>query len=761
MATLEHRGRDCKAGIAALLTAAIVLAGCTRLSESEGLEPAAPPRGERAAAPGAQPIPGEAEQEAAATPESETGAPTELTPEERYEIFQGTGGVIGRPSRSTALASVAEDGDITLNFVDADIREVLRATLGEILGVNYSVAPDVQGAVTVQSARPVSRDALIPTLGTILRMNGVALVQEGNLYRVEALQGGARANTSIRLGMAGAGAGEAYGIQVVPLQYVGAAQMAEALRPISREGGVLYVDETRNIIMLGGTRFELASLLEAVEIFDVDWLSGMSFGLFRLAYADAATMTEELGSVLGDGGQGVAGGLVKLVPLERLNAVLAVSRQRRYLEQVRQWVARLDTAGSGGGGARQLFIYFVQNGKAADLAEVLNEVFASSAELAARREISQIGEIAPGLEPAEMGAGVTETLTAAEASAAPEAPEVQPPRSPALPAPTNGIRLARESQTRIVADEERNALLISGTQAEYRAVVRALKQLDRRPLEVLIEVTIADVTLSDQLRYGVRWFFESGNHTLTFSNLETGAVTSQFPGLSYVYAVTNAKGVLDLLSSITHVEVISAPQLFVLNNQEAQLQVGDQVPVATRQAVDVSDPNAPIVNSVELRDTGVILNVTPRVNESGLVILEIEQEVSAVRETAASEATVTPTISTRVITTTAAVHSGQTVALGGLIQDNKTNTKVGIPGLSAIPFLGALFRYTTDTITRNELLVLVTPRVIRDQIGAMEMTQELRRRMEDLERLEAKVEPKVDIPEEEGSEEEPEGESPS
>ena len=229
---------------------------------------------------------------------------------------------------------------------------------------------------------------------------------------------------------------------------------------------------------------------------------------------------------------------------------------------------------------------------------------------------------------------------------------------------------------------------------------------------------------------------------MTFSDLESGAVSSTFPGLSYVYSVTNAKSVLELLSSVTDVEVISAPQLLVLNNQEASLQVGAQVPVATQQSVDPDVPDT-IVSNIELKDTGVILHVTPRVNESGLVILEIEQEVSQVSQDSAA-GTLTPTIAKRVITTTAAVHNGQTVALGGLIQDNKTNTKVGVPGLSAIPFLGALFRYTTDTITRSELIVLVTPRVIRDARGAMDITNELRQRVEDLERLEAKIAPKRD-----------------
>lgn len=766
MTIVLGRRRD-RLVLAVMLYAAFtLLAGCTRLSESEGLEPETPPREEAwTEIPGDFPpvepaAPAEADQ-----PTDASSGPATLTPQQRYEIFKGSGAAVGRPRLSKALATVAEDGDITLNFVDADIREVMKATLGGILGLNYAVAPEVQGAVTVQSGRPIPREALLPTLETILRMHGVALVREGAIYSVQPLQNAVRGNTAVRVGMRGAAEGEAYGIQVVPLYYVSATQMAEALRPIAREGGVLHVDESRNVIMLGGTRFELAALMEAVEIFDVNWLSGMSFGLFSLEYADAQTMADELNAILGDGKRGVAGGLVRLVPLERLNAVLAVSRQHRYIQQVQTWVERLDRAGNGyglAGGERELFIYFVQNGKAADLADVLNQVFADQAQaggapLAMRRP----GGLAPGLEPVEIGAApVQPSVPDGDTEAATQEPPPPPTAEPAPPtavATGDGITLAGGGQLRVVADEERNALLISGTPGEYRAVLRTLKQLDRRPLEVLIEVTIADVLLTDQLEYGVRWFFQEGNHGVTLSDLEDGALAPTFPGLNYIYSVTNARVVLDLLSSVTDVEVISAPQLMVLNNMQASLQVGDQVPVATEITQETTVTDAPLRSTVTLRDTGVILKVTPRVNESGLVIMEIEQEVSQVSE-AATAGTITPTISRRIVNTTAAVHSGQTVALGGLIQDNKRNNKVGVPGLSAIPVLGALFRYTKDTITRSELLVLVTPRVIRDERDSQDITNELRRRMEDLERLEAKLAPPKDEFADEEAVWEPEGE---
>lgn len=730
--------------------AVTLTSGCARWTESEGIKPGVPERQEMEAE-GAPP-----EEPAAGREDSEPAAGDAAGARERpqYEIFPGGGGVIGRPRRSLALATVEPGGDITLNFVDADIREVLKATLGGVLGANYVVGPQVQGTITVQSGRPVRREALLPTLETVLRLHGLALIREGATYRVEPLPGAARGNASIRLGMAGASEGDAYGIQVVPLNYVAATQMAETLRPIAREGSVLHIDQTRNLLILGGTRLELGALLEAVEIFDVNWLAGMSFGLFPLEVAQAKTLAGELTEILGDGRE-LLGGMVRVVPVERLNAVLAVSRQPRYLEEIRRWVERLDRVGAGGP-ERQLHIYFVQNGKASDLATVLSDVFGGGEPRPGAVTPVEAGALAPGLEPVEIRTTSTDPAevirqlqqqeaarseSASEQAEATGAPTPLTRPRPEAGARTQGIALSEGAQIRVVADDERNALLIAGTQAEYQSVLRALRQLDRRPLEVLIEATIADVQLSDRLEYGVRWFFQEGNHSVTLTDLASGAVAPGPPGLNYVFDVTNATAVLDLLATVTDVEVISAPQLLVLNNQEALLQVGDQVPVATQQSS--TTPTAPdetpiVTSSIQLRDTGVILRVTPRVNDGGLVIMEIEQEVSQVNQEA-DTGTITPTISKRVINTTVAVESGRTVALGGLIRDSKNNTKVGVPVLSAIPFLGALFRYTTDVADRSELLVLVSPRVITNERESLAVTEELRRRMEDLERLESKL----------------------
>jgi general secretion pathway protein D len=280
--------------------------------------------------------------------------------------------------------------------------------------------------------------------------------------------------------------------------------------------------------------------------------------------------------------------------------------------------------------------------------------------------------------------------------------------------------------------------VILATSAEYRMIEATLKRLDITPLQVLIEVTIAEVGLIDDLRYGLQWFFESGDASATFSSLASGAVASAFPGFSFVFAGSDARVVLNALTEITDVRVISSPQLMVLDNQSARLQVGDQVPIAIQSSVTVNDPDAPIVNSIQFRDTGVILEVTPRVNAGGLVVLDVLQEVSDVVETTTSDID-SPTIQQRFIQSTVAVQSGDTVALGGLIRDRQEESVSGLPLLSEIPILGNLFKTTEVIERRTELLVLITPRVVRNRREALEVTDELRRRLSTLGPLEKEI----------------------
>jgi general secretion pathway protein D len=507
--------------------------------------------------------------------------------------------------------------------------------------------------------------------------------------------------------------------------------MREILEPIADPGSLVRVDSRRNLLILAGSGRELEQLLETVDLFDVDWMAGMSVALFRPDYVQAKTLASELEKVLGTEVEGPLAGLVRFVVIERLNGLLVVTPRREYLAKVATWVERLDR--SGGGVGERLFVYHVQNGKAADLAEVLNQVFEREEEVAAPQ-----AELAPGLEPVLLN---TAPETAAPEQAATRAPgadaivAVPPPASStAVPAPGEGLVLGARSRIRIIADEVNNAMLIMAGPEDYGQVEAAIRQLDIAPLQVLIEATIAEVRLEDQLSQGIEWFVKNslgskkGTSTLDLGASGLAAVT---PGFSYAITDSAAvvRAVLNALATESKAKIISSPSLMVLNNQKATIQVGDQVPITTQQQ-QATTTTSNIVNSIEFRDTGVLLSVTPRVNAGGLVIMEVEQEVSNVAPNAATP--LTPTIQQRKINSTVAVQSGETVVLGGLIRENDNSSDSGVPGLREIPMLGWFFGTSTDELTRTELVVLITPRAVRGAVEARGVTDEFRRKMESL-----------------------------
>ncbi|MEP7247367.1 MAG: type II secretion system protein GspD, partial [Gammaproteobacteria bacterium] len=279
---------------------------------------------------------------------------------------------------------------------------------------------------------------------------------------------------------------------------------------------------------------------------------------------------------------------------------------------------------------------------------------------------------------------------------------------------------------KIVPSEENNSLLILASPSEFGVIEAALKRLDVLPIQVLIEASIAEVTLTDEIKYGLQWSFKGGDGPLVLSESSGGTINAQFPGFSYLFTGrTDIRAVLNAIESLTNVRVLSAPKLMVLNNREASLQVGDQVPIAVQSAISVADGAAPIVNSVQLLDTGVILRVTPRANKSGRVILEVAQEVSDVATTTSSGID-SPTIQQRKISSTVAVRDGDTIALGGLIRESRSNGGGGIPFLRKIPVLGHAFGSTSKVGRRTELIVLMTPHVVRTESESDQVMSDLR-----------------------------------
>lgn len=618
----------------------------------------------------------------------------------------GTDLLTGNAPASRALPGEEDGDEITLNLVNVTIPQAAKTILGEVMELNYSVDGRVQGTVTLQTTKPLSRRALLNALEAVLRENGAALVEQRGVYRILPAAEAARMIAPLETET---GEPQRPGVRshIVALRYVSADEIRSVLASLVPEGAVLRADTARNVIVLSGSDQEIAALKETIAVFDVDWMRGMSFALIPVKASDPAAIARELDTIF-DTKSGPSKGMIRFVPNKRLNAVLVISSKSRYLREAASWIGKLDTLAATS--EAQLHVYQVQNRTASQLAAILQSVYRTEG----------------GEKVAVESGGVAPKLEAAVATSPEGAPEVAP-TAEATEEQLDGNARA-DSGIRVVADDSDNALLIVSTDAEYERMLRVLERVDAMPNQVLLEAVIAEVSLDDDLRFGVRWFFGKNSDHGTFSDAGSGAVSSVFPGFSYFLKADDITVALNALSSVTDVRVLSAPSLMVLDNRTAVLQVGDQVPIVTQSATGVDVPGAPIVNQVELKDTGVILSVTPRVNDSGRVILDIEQEVSSVVKTTTSGID-SPTIRQRKVKTSVATADGEALALGGLIQERENTTKSKVPVLGDVPLLGNAFRSKETSVARTELIIFIRPRVIRDITEARQVTEEFRREL--------------------------------
>lgn len=649
---------------------------------------------------------------------AEVGENTSLRPTRSPVIVEGTGVFAGTSGAAPKAVSQAAGDGYQLNFVDTDIATVAASVLGDALGLPYSVDPQVKGTMTLQAAYALAKDDVLPALEAALNVYGVALVESGGVYQIVPNKEAPRRVSGLR-STADAGA-VGFAIQIVPIKFVGVAEMEKVLRPLAPEGGILRVDESRNLLLIAGSSRELAAMRDVIATFDVNWLAGMSFGLYPVEYVDAKTIADELEKIFGDAKSPIAN-VVRLIPMSRLNSLMVVTHEPSYLKEVESWIKRLDMGVASPG--RRIYVYDVQNGKADDLAGSLSKILSIASADAYTTPKDGMGSRSNlNSSSADSGAsgvgGISNSFSRNAMSSATA-------RDSAQLTPSSSTQDAPGS-LKIVPNVENNALLIYATPAEFFVIEGAMKRLDVVPIQVLIEASLAEVSLTDDLRYGLQWAFEGSTGSVVLSEDSSGSVAQSFPGFSYLFTGRqDIRAVLNALDTVTDVNVISSPKLLVLNNREAELQIGDQVPVTVQSSVSTSGDSSPIVNSVELRDTGVILRITPRVNKSGLVLLDVAQEVSDVVPTTTSNID-SPTIQQRRLSSTVAVRDGETIALGGLIRDSQSRTRGGLPYLQKIPLIGDLFGSTSKNSRRTELIVLITPRVVRSQQESDLMMDDLR-----------------------------------
>ncbi|QIK36677.1 type II secretion system secretin GspD [Caldichromatium japonicum] len=648
-------------------------------------------------------------------------------PPKRAEILQRGSGAFVRKVSPTKVDTAP--GDITLNFDGTDIREVVKVILGDLLRANYVLHPAVQGAVSLQTGRPLRLEDLLPTLETLLRMNNAALVYKDRRYEVVPLANAVQGQVTPQLGNSDRPLPSGYSVQVVPLRYVGAEEMSNILKPLAPEGSIIRVDNLRNLLVIAGTGSEMANLLETIRAFDVDWMAGLSVGLFPLEYAKTKDVAAQLESLLAEEGNNPLKGIFHFIPIESANALLVVSPQARYLEQVQTWIERLDLAEARNDSSERVYVYRVRHSDAESLADTLSQLFGGTGS----KRKSTVGNIAPGLGKATSSTTGT-TSKGTTTTSSDDSTQNQTRQG----ATAHEIELS--STVNIVADSINNSLLIRATPRDYQKILDALKQLDILPLQVLVEATIVEVTLAGNLKYGLQWeLFGPGKEGKSFASFDgtlddakASGIKTMFPGFNWalVSDPNTIKATLSALAGQNLLKVLSSPSVMVMDNQTAKIQVGQEVPIATSQQEGFSTTDR-TYTTISYKDTGVILKVKPRVTPAGLVQMQIEQEVSTVLDQSAS-ALNSPSFKKRTITSSVAVRSNQAVVLGGLIEDSQSDGKQGVPGFHSLPVVGALFGESSKSASRTELLVVLTPKVIANDQDIESVTEDFRKKLQGL-----------------------------
>lgn len=680
------------------------------------------------------------------------------------EIQLGTGKFIDEEAARRRAPEPSGEGQVDFNFENNPIQAVVKAILGDLLQKNYTIAPNVGGNVSFSTAKPIRADQAMAVLEMLLSWTGNTLIYKDGRYTVLQIKDAVQGNLTPQL--ASPKLANGYEVRVFPLRYVSPSEMAKLLTPYAKPTAFINIDTARSMLVLAGTASELSNYAQTIEIFDVDWLKGMSIGVFNLQRVEVATLMPELEKIFGATGESPLAGMFRFVPIERTNSVIAITAQPEYLKQAEEWLHRLDRAGDES--STQLFVYDVKNIKAMDLADYLGQIFLGSSGGGSSGRSDTSGSVAPGLAPATIGnAGAT----AASGSASSRRSSRLSGNSATTKSAssTGSVSSSPDSDIRITSVEESNQLLVMATPAEWDAMQGAIRRLDIAPLQVHIETKILEVTLSGALQYGVKWWFAGlmgEGYGASYENPQgrpypnptdrqrslLGAATTPVAAGSNIFAsYLNSKFqvALSALQNDGQAKVLSAPSLVVMNNQEAQINVGTRIPVQQTSIVGlgavttgVTNPNVGTttgVGQVSYLDTGVILQVKPRVNPGGLVYLEVSQEVS--KPGVAGAVNGNPPINTRTLDTSIAVQSGDTILLGGLISEDDQTSEDGVPGLSRIPVLGKLFGSTRKETQRTELIVLITPQVMNNSEDAREITEEYKRQFQSLVPLHEMVKP--------------------
>ncbi len=690
---------------------------------------------------------------------------------------------MGAAPSSWSNAGASGDNGVVFNFENQPVEAVVKAILGDFLKRNYAIEPGVKGHITFSTAQPVPRSEALPILETLLAWTDNALIEKGGHYLVLPAKNAVAGNLSPSLGARAPGAGMS--ARLFPLHYISATEMKKLLKPFAPESAFLLVDPMRNLLVMAGTPGQLANYQHTIKTFDVDWLKGMSVGVFTLQHANVGQLMPQLQKLFGQHGSTPLAGMLRFIPIQRTNAIVVITSQPDYLAEVHQWINRID---AGGGNQPRLYVYNVKNMRAGSLANYLNQIYNGTGSTGSGGS----GGVAPGLTPSTLasgslggndtgvlggGTGASDTggahlgnagdrmdasagvgddgRTTGAADNAVSLLNDGDGASDSSLGVGNGITAGNGAKgVRITAVKSNNQLLVRCRPSQWAEIESAITRLDVVPLQVQIETRILEVQLTGKFSFGVQWYLEGliGGHPDGKGGYVPGQPGNQqqwalgaggaaFNPLGdtffYSFLNSNIQAAVHAIETNGNTKVLSEPSLVVMNNQLASIQVGKQVPVnqtyfAPGLGSATGNGGIGTLGSVQYKDTGVILKVRPRVNPGGLVYLNLTQIVS---KPGNKDTYGNFPINKRELATQIAVQSGQTVLLGGLIQQDEGNVDTGIPWLNRIPILGRLFGSTDHHRNRTELLVLITPRVITSSSDARDITLDYQRKFESLKPL--------------------------
>lgn len=643
----------------------------------------------------------------------EAGAPaaeTQADPPASEEAAPPAPETTSDPAAAAPQASgpAGPDTRFRFNCVDCDLLEFVRNIANE-LKLNYIVDPKVQGVVNILTYGEMRRSDLLSLLETVLEINGAAIVETGPVHRILPSPNARQLPLSIRRGPASADspAESSRVLQIVPVNFVPASDMAELLTPYLSEGADVTYHQAANFLLVTETPANLGKLLELVRIFDADVFGGKRVRVYALENTRATHLALELESIFA--GYALAEeSPIRFLPIPRLNSILVVSPSRGSFEEVDRWISRLDQAVQN----REIRNYYVkiQNGDAAAIAGLLLKIYGTVG-----REKEDEAFL-----PTE--GGPADPLQAAR--------------------PEDGTEEIIQGEIRVVADEQNNALIVQCGPEDFEVIEETIRELDRVPRQVLINVKIYEVVLDEELSMGISAFLQErakpvipgpSAATASYGNAAGGSGALNLATRVLTGDTRELVAFLNAQETRSRSRVLSAPTVIASDNIAANIQVGSSIPILTSQGVVPGGTGGSSLfsNTIRNRNTGVILNVTPRINAGGWVTLAVQQEVSSPGAPPAAGIQ-SPSINIRSVETQVTIKNGQTIAIGGIISETDGLSRNGLPVLSRIPGLGLLFGHTSRKKVRTELIALITPHVIEDIEQAADLTEELKSSLEEL-----------------------------